>query len=319
MSPLAQGTGGDGSFCGLVGQHPRMLALRDAIRRAAGLDTPVVVCGPTGAGKELVVRALHRLSACAEGTFCPVNVAALPESLLESEMFGSARGAFTGAVADRRGLAESAHGGTLFLDEAGELPLHVQAKLLRVLESGEVRRLGAVHATRSRFRLIVAAQEEPCALLRDGRWRGDFFYRVTGVVLPVPALREHTEDIASIAQAFLRTQDLPDLDAAAVALLEIQRWPGNVRELQHVLVRASFHARTGTIGREHVLAALRDGAAAAVLEEPQSLQALRHHHVRRTVQACDGDTRRAADLLGISRAYVYRLLKGEGENAVAAT
>ena len=318
MSRLAQGTGGDGSFCGLVGDHPRMLALRDAMRRAAGLDTPVVVCGPTGAGKELVARALHRLSACAEGPFCPVNVAALPESLLESEVFGSTRGAFTGAVADRLGLAETAHGGTLFLDEAGELPPPTQAKLLRVLDSGEVRRVGATQATRACFRLIAAVQEEPCALLRGGRWRQDFFYRVTGVVLRVPALREHSEDVEPIARAFLASRGLHGLQPDAVPLLEIQPWPGNVRELQHVLVRAAFHAHGATIGRAHLLAALGDAAVGSAAEEPQSLHAVRHHHVRQTVQACEGDTRRAAALLGISRAHVYRLLRSDAATVLDA-
>jgi len=288
-----------------------MLELRDAIRRAAALDTPVVVCGPTGAGKELVARGLHQHSPCAEGPFCPVNVAALPEALVESELFGSARGAFTGAVADRRGLAETADGGSLFLDEAGDLSRHVQAKLLRVLESGEVRRVGAVQTRRSVFRLIVAVQEEPSALERSGRWRQDFFYRVNGVLLRVPALCEHPDDIGAIARAFLLSRNLPRLDGDALAILTGRAWPGNVRELQQVLRRATFHAQGTTIGLEHVLAALGDGAVGSAFDEPQSLRAVRHHHVRRMVLACDGDTRRAAELLGISRRHVYRFL---GEN-----
>jgi transcriptional regulator with PAS, ATPase and Fis domain len=295
-----------------------MLALRDAIRRAAGLDTPVVVCGATGSGKELVARALHQLSPHSHGPFCPVNVAALPEALLESEVFGSARGAFTGAVANRAGLAETAHGGSLFLDEAGDLPRHLQAKLLRVLESGEVRRVGAVLATRSSFRLTVAVQEEPSALEHTGRWREDFYFRVTGVVLRVPALREHPDDIEAIARAFLRSRSLPELETDALSVLTGRDWPGNVRELHQVLLRAAFHAQHGTLGSQDLLTALHDTLSPRVIEEPQSLHAMRHVHVCRTVQACNGDTRRAAELLGISRTHVYRLLKGDGRGLAEA-
>lgn len=308
----------DPAFFDMLGTHPAMLALYDAIRRAAVLDAPVVVCGPTGSGKERVARALHALSDVAEGPFCAVNVAALPEALLESEVFGSARGAFTGAVANRAGLAEAAHGGSLFLDEAGDLSRHVQAKLLRVLESGEVRRVGAARATRSLFRLIVAVQEEPSALEHTGRWRQDFFYRVTGVVLRVPALREHPNDIEAIARAFLRSRNLPALDTDALPVLKSRDWSGNVRELQQVLLRAAFHAEGATLGPAHILTALRDGLASTVMEEPQSLHAMRHVHVCRTVQACNGDTRRAAELLGISRTHVYRLLKGDGRGIAEA-
>ena len=233
-------------------------------------------------------------------------------------MFGSARGAFTGAVADRRGLVETAHGGSLFLDEAGDLPHHAQAKLLRVLDSGEVRRVGAAHARRACFRLIAAVQEEPCALLGDRRWRRDFFYRVNGVVLRVPSLREHREDIGPIARAFLLSRNLPRLDGDALAVLTGRAWPGNVRELQQVLRRATFHAHGATIGLEHVLAAFGDAPPNAAAEHPRSLNEARSHHVRTTVESCNGDTRRAAELLGISRTHVYRLLNSEGRGVAEA-
>ena len=302
---------GEASFCGLVGRHPLMLALRDEIRRAAGLDAPVVVCGPTGAGKELVARALHASGPNGVGPFCPVNVAALPESLLESEMFGSARGAFTGAVADRRGLAETAHGGSLFLDEAGDLPLHVQAKLLRVLDSGEVRRLGATQARCACFRLIAAVQEEPCVLLRDRRWRQDFFYRVTGVLLRVPALQEHSRDIPLLAHAFLKARRLPDLEAEGLAVLARHAWPGNVRELQQTLLRAAFHGADGLITAHAIRAALEDGGNGHSAHGARSLDAARRRHVREVVDACAGDTGAAAVQLGISRSQVYRILSAE--------
>jgi transcriptional regulator with PAS, ATPase and Fis domain len=212
-------------------------------------------------------------------------------------------------VADRLGLVETAHGGTLFLDEAGELPLHTQAKLLRVLDSGEVRRVGATQARRARFRLIAAVQEEPCALLRGGRWRQDFFYRVTGVVLRVPALREHSADVAPIARAFLASRGLPGLQPDAVPMLEIQPWPGNVRELQQTLVRAAFHSTHGVISALDVGAALEDGGNGHRATETLCLDAVRHRHVREMVEACGGDTRSAAALLNISRSQVYRILR----------
>ena len=296
-----------------------MEALRDTVRRAASIAAPVVVCGPTGSGKELVARALHALSAHRSGQFCPVNVAALPEAILESEVFGTVRGAYTGAVTDRAGLAEAADGGTLFLDEAGDLPRCVQAKLLRVLESGEVRRLGATRDSRSQFRLVVAVQDEPAVLERTGSWRRDFYYRVTGVVVRVPALRDHASDIGVLAAAFLHTRGLPELDAASVSELEAHTWPGNVRELEHVLVRAVFYADGARFRSAHVRRALHEedayGARAA---EPRSLDAARHLHVQQTVLACEGDTRRAAEILGISRTHVYRLLRSGNGAAVDA-
>lgn len=296
------------SFFGLVGAHPTMLALFDSIRRAACLEAPVVVCGPTGSGKELVARALHRVNGTRDGPFCPVNVAALPEGLVESELFGSTRGAFTSAIADRRGLIEAAAGGTLLLDEASEIQAGIQAKLLRTLEYGEIRRVGAAGTSTARFRLVVAVQDEP-ALLRDRRqWREDFYYRVTGIVLRVPALAERASDIPLLARAFTRTQGLPEVEPDGMMLLKRHPFPGNVRELQHALVRATYHSRGGAITAGAIRASLEDAGdhhpAASVLP----LHKLRADHVRQAVDSCAGDTRRAAALLGISRSQVYRIL-----------
>lgn len=296
------------SFCGMLGSHPAMLDLFAGIKRAALLDAPVVVYGPTGSGKELVARALHALSAMNDGPLCVVNVSALPDTLVESELFGSSRGAFTGAVSDRRGLIESAAGGTLFLDEAGELPTHVQVKLLRALEYGEVRRIGAAAAVATRFRLAVAVQTDPVALRDAGRWRDDFYYRVTGVVLRVPSLAERRTDIPMLASAFARAQGLPALDPDAVVLLERHAWRGNVRELQRSLMRAAYHATGGSLSAAAVRAALGD-APTAEPSRGSSLDGIKARHVRETVAAYAGDTRRAAAALGISRSHVYRLLR----------
>jgi len=299
----------DPSFLEMLGSHPTMLALFAAIRRAAALDAPVVVSGPTGSGKELVARALHALSAAGRGPFCPVNVAALPEGLIESELFGNMRGAFTGAVADRRGLIEAAAGGTLFLDEASDLSAHVQAKLLRVLEDGEVRRVGAVGARVAHFRLIAAIQTDPGALLKAGRWRKDFYYRVTGVVLRVPPLADRASDIALLAQAYVRAHGLPEIEPQAMAVLERHAWPGNVRELQRALVRATHHSGNGTLAADAVCAALAEAGGDPVPAEAHSLADAKCRHARNTVVTCSGDTGRAASLLGISRSHLYRLLR----------
>jgi DNA-binding NtrC family response regulator len=300
----------DASFFGLLGEHPVMLRLFDAIRGAAALDAPVVVSGPTGSGKELVAHALHDLSDAARGPFCPVNVAALPEPLVESELFGSSRGAFTSAVADRRGLIEAADQGTLFLDEAGDLAAQVQAKLLRALEGGEIRRVGSTAVGFARFRLVIAVRADPLTLLQAGRWRDDFYYRVTGIVLRVPPLAARSSDIPLLARAFARASGLPDIELEAMRSLEQHGWPGNVRELQRALVRAVHHSRGGSITAEAVRSALAETDSDPVPAAALLLGRAKARHVRAMVEACGGDTYQAAVALGISRSHVYRLLRG---------
>jgi len=302
----------DTSFFGLIGTHPAMLALFDGIRRAASIEAPVVVSGPTGSGKELVARALHRLNGTRGGPFCPVNVAALPEGLVESELFGSTRGAFTSAVADRRGLIEAAAGGTLLLDEASDLPAGIQAKLLRVLEDGEIRRVGAAGTITARFRLVVAVQDDPAALRDLRHWRDDFYYRVTGILLRVPALADRASDIPLLARAFVRAQGLPHVEPEGMTLLERHTFRGNVRELQQTLIRATYHARGGMIDAEAICAALEDGGSSRPMAGVRSLREVRTDHVRSAVDACCGDTQQAAALLGISRSQVYRILAAAG-------
>ena len=241
-----------------------------------------------------------------------MNVAALPEGVIESELFGTVRGAYTGAVTDRSGIVETAEGGTLFPDEAGDLPLAVQPKLLRMLEYGEVRRVGATKATLVRFRILVAVQADPTELRRTGRWRDDLYYRVTSVVLRVPPLRDRRSDIPDIALAFLLSRKLPSVTQEALEVLQDQLWPGNVRELQQTLLRAAFHTDGGKIIVEHVRRALAIEAGNDAPLGRGTLAAARSHHVREVVAACAGDTRKAAEELGISRRQVYRLMKSCG-------
>ena len=234
----------------LLGEHPTMQHLRAELAHAAQSTLPIVIVGETGTGKELVVQALHAASGCV-GELVPVNVAALPDQLAEAELFGVARGAYTGAHVGRAGLLQYAHGGTLFLDEASDLSPSLQVKLLRVLESGLVRRLGANSEQRADFRLVLTLQRDPQTLVTEGPWRADFLYRVCGIVLRVPALRERLSDIPLLAAAFLARERRPPLSAEALQALEGHHWPGNVRELLRVMQRAMLFARDGymEIGR----------------------------------------------------------------------
>jgi DNA-binding NtrC family response regulator len=228
---------------GIVGQAASMQRVFDLAERVAPLDTTVLIRGESGTGKELFARALHALSPRAAAAFVAQNCAALPDALLDSELFGHARGAFTGAIADRPGLFETARGGTVFLDEVGEMTPNLQAKLLRVLEEREVRRVGATKSTRLDVRLICATHRDLQAMVKTGTFREDLFYRLAGFVLPLPPLRERKDDLAALAMHFLteyakrHKRATPGFTPVAMRVLENAEWPGNVRELAHVVER----------------------------------------------------------------------------------
>ena len=229
---------------GIIGSCPPMLDLYSKIRKVAPSDSNVLVQGESGTGKELVARALHNLSRRAKAPMISVNCAAIPESLIESELFGHEKGAFTGASAGRAGLVEAADGGTLFLDEIGELPLEAQARLLRVLQEGEIRRVGSVQSQKVDVRLIAATHRDLKTLAKNGEFREDLYYRLHVIALKLPALRERGNDVIEIARAFLARQsakagrnDLkfgPDAEQA----IHHYSWPGNVRELENAVERA---------------------------------------------------------------------------------
>ena len=229
---------------GIIGSCPPMLDLYSKIRKVAPTDSNVLVQGESGTGKELVARALHNLSRRAKAPMISVNCAAIPESLIESELFGHEKGAFTGASAGRAGLVEAADGGTLFLDEIGELPLEAQARLLRVLQEGEIRRVGSVQSQKVDVRLIAATHRDLKTLAKNGEFREDLYYRLHVIALKLPALRERGSDVIEIARAFLARQsarvgrsDLkfgPDAEQA----IRHYSWPGNVRELENAVERA---------------------------------------------------------------------------------
>ncbi|KQQ50035.1 Fis family transcriptional regulator [Pseudomonas sp. Leaf127] len=243
---------------GIIGSCPPMQDLYGKIRKVAPTDSNVLVQGESGTGKELVARALHNLSRRAKAPMISVNCAAIPESLIESELFGHEKGAFTGASAGRAGLVEAADGGTLFLDEIGELPLEAQARLLRVLQEGEIRRVGSVQSQKVDVRLIAATHRDLKTLAKNGEFREDLYYRLHVIALKLPALRERGNDVLEIARAFLARQSVkagrPDMKFGADAEQAIRQynWPGNVRELENAVERSVILSESAEISVDYL-------------------------------------------------------------------
>ncbi len=230
----------------LIGEAPSMLEVSRRIRLVAPRTTPVLIEGPTGSGKELVAEALHRLSPRSRKPLVVLNCAAIPDALLEAELFGHTRGAFTGAVQGRVGRIEAADGGTLFLDEIGEMPLSLQAKLLRFVQSGELQRVGDNQTVKVDVRIIAATHRQLAQQAQAGSFRADLYYRLAVFLIRTPSLVEHMEDLPPLVEHFLekmgRSAPLKRIDEAALAKLAEHTWPGNVRELEHVLERAAILA-----------------------------------------------------------------------------
>ena len=307
---------------GIVGDSPAMERVHQLLRRLAPAHLPVLVVGASGTGKELAARALHELSPRRAGPFVPENCAALPASIIESELFGYLKGAFTGADRDREGLFERANGGTLFLDEVGELPLELQAKLLRVLETREVRRLGATETLPVDFRLVVATNRDLTAEVRAGRFREDLMYRLDAVRIEMPSLAERATDIPSLVDHFLRLQRTRDgierrCSNEVLRRLVAREWPGNVRELANEITRLCVLSDGDLIDPELVREVRATAAAAVGAREDAILPIaeLEKRAIERALEATRGDKRRAAELLGISRAKIYQRLKEWGAEA----
>lgn len=303
----------------MVGSHPSMRSLSRLINQAARLPVTVLVQGRTGVGKELVVERLHALSG-RKGPLISVNVAALPEQLIESELFGAVRGAYTGATTDRRGLIEASAHGTLYLDEATELPPVLQAKLLRVLETGRVRPIGSLGDRIANIRLVVSVQQDPAELVAKGRWREDFYYRVAGVCLKVPTLSERPSDIPVLLTHFLACLGHPAIDVDPSGIILRHPWPGNVRQLRRTVERALFLAGSDPVSERHLVEALRDweqganGSASAdcVAWAPSTLRSAERAHIERTLAAFQGDVSATARVLGLSASQLYRRLQRDG-------
>jgi transcriptional regulator with PAS, ATPase and Fis domain len=247
---------------GMIGDSLAMQPVYRLTRLLAPRTTTVLITGPTGCGKEMVAQAIHKLSPRSLRAFAVVNCAAIPETLLEAELFGYARGAFTGAMQAYAGRIQAAHGGTLFLDEIGEMPLSLQPKLLRFLEQKEVQRLGSSEVVRVDARIISATNAHLLSLVREGKFREDLYYRLCGFPIEIPGLRDRVEDIAPLAALFLEKYSdgrssrfaAPQLSSAALQMLEAQPWPGNIRELQNVMERALILADGRPVIRpEHLM------------------------------------------------------------------
>lgn len=315
---LEKALGDRRSLHGIIGSAPPMQRLYELLEQVAPYDLPVLITGESGVGKERVADALVGLSDRARKPYVKVNCAALNPSLVESELFGHRRGAFTGAVTDRRGSFEEAHGGTLLLDELGELPLSLQAKLLRVIQQGELQRVGEDRPRTVDVRVIAATNRDIEADVQSGHFREDLYYRLAGVRLHVPPLRDRKGDLPLLTAHFLgrfsdearqrgRPKPAPELRQDALAELVARDWRGNVRELENVLRLAFIRApEGGAIGPEHLMAPAGRPSA-----EPDtvSLQELEKRAIQRAMDQAEGNMAAAARLLGVDRTTLWRKLR----------
>jgi DNA-binding NtrC family response regulator len=306
-------------FEGIIGRSPLILELYARIQRIAPHFTNALVTGETGTGKELVARVLHRLSPAADGPFVVCNCAAIAETLFESELFGHVRGAFTGAIAEHTGLFEHASGGTIFLDEIGEVPLPVQAKLLRFLQSREIQRLGSPVVRRVDVRIVAATNRDLVRMVAERTFREDLYYRLSMVELKTPRLADRREDIPLLVQHFLEQfstryqHGRVRLSRRAQALVERYGWPGNVRELENALNYVVMMAERETIEVEDFPESIRHHPSALTgLSAPDELLPLEEMERRYVAQVLDkvhGNQTRAAAILGIGRSTLWRILK----------
>ncbi|MBS3800054.1 MAG: sigma-54-dependent Fis family transcriptional regulator [Thioalkalivibrio sp.] len=326
----------DERFHGMQGGSPAMQHLFDLIRRIAAADGSVLITGESGTGKELVARALHAESERAEGPFVAINCAGIPESLLESELLGHVAGAFSGARGARRGLFTEAHGGTLFLDEIAEMPISMQSKLLRLLQDGRVRPVGANEEIETDVRIVAATHQDLGARIAERQFREDLYYRLETFRIEIPPLRERGEDIERLARQFLRQQALargvPERRLSPEALRALVRYPfpGNVRELASLMERAATLA-TGELiqlgdlpERVFETSGRTDGSSAGMLCQAQrtpaatgdarwpTLEEREREYIRRVLEYVGGNKQRAARILGIGRKTLYRKL-GESD------
>ncbi|TWT65062.1 Transcriptional regulatory protein ZraR [Allorhodopirellula solitaria] len=308
----------------LIGDHGSMEAVRKLIGRVAPTDSTVLIRGETGCGKELVARAIHSQSLRAEKPFVAVNCGALPETLIESELFGHTKGSFTGADTTRVGLFEVANGGTLFLDEIGELPLAVQAKLLRVLETGDIRRLGDNDSLHVDVRIVCATHRDLEKMVSEQTFREDLMFRINTFEMRVPPLRERIEDLETLASHLLRRHRRDGVDGQlftpeTITELQNHQWPGNVRELANVIEHASVLCDALPIGVEHLPAhfaqrKLRDDLVGTA---PMSLKELEQIAIDRSMKRHDGNKKAVAEELGVSLKTLYNRLSVTAEAEAA--
>ncbi len=311
----------------IVGATPKMVEIYKKVAKTARIEAPVLVIGESGSGKELIARALHENSERAQASFMVINCGALPETLLESELYGHERGSFTGATGSRKGLFESATGGTVFLDEISETSLSFQVKLLRVIQEREIRRVGSNETIQVDLRLVAATNRDLRDMVRAGQFREDLFHRLNVFTIALPPLRERQEDIPLLASYFIKMFSEKNgktvrLAANALDAMKQYAWPGNVRELKNMLERAMTFNDTGVIRLEELEFGETPDAPAAALSPAASprrmpaaeasLDSMEREHIIRILKETGGNKKRAAEILGIERRTLYNKAKRLG-------
>ena len=307
----------EGEF--IIGTNPKMKEISELIDKVAPTPTTVLIRGESGTGKELVARAIHRHSALKNQPIVTLNCTALSPALLESELFGYKRGAFTGAYADRKGLFEKAHGGTMFLDEIGDMALETQAKLLRTLQTGEIRPVGDVRTRTVSVRIIAATNRDLEKAIREGAFREDLFYRINTFTIALPPLRERIEDISFLAEYFLQrarakvNKRVESISPEALARLRSYSWPGNLRELENIIERAVVLAPSTVIEAEHLPLHVQDVSSAKTKlgfrpGKSQAIEQFERQELARYLLQADGNISHAARLANIPRRTFHRLL-----------
>jgi DNA-binding NtrC family response regulator len=322
VSVLRREVGERYSSGGFVAVSPGMRRVQELTEMVAATDSAVLIQGESGTGKELVARAIHFRGARAARPFIAINCAALPEALLESELFGYAKGAFTGAVTEKKGLYEEADGGTLLLDEIGDMPLLLQGKLLRVLQEGEIRRVGSTTVRRVDVRILASTNRNLLELIRDGRFREDLFYRLNVIPLVIPPLRERREDIVPLCRTFLAEgarklgRQAQSLSPDALRAVLAHDWPGNVRELQNLIERAVTLSSSPVISADEFRVIFTLGSAshapAAGPAREATIRGAEREAILRALRDADGNQTRAAEALGMGRNTLWRKMKKYG-------
>ncbi len=299
----------------IIGKSTAMMNLFEVVKRVSGASANVLVSGESGTGKEVIARAIHNSGPRKNKPFIPVNVTAIPETLLESELFGHVKGSFTGAVTDKKGLFEEANGGTLFLDEIGDMSLTLQAKLLRVLQDKHVRPVGGNDLKQVDVRIISATHRDLKALSEEGKFREDLFYRLNVIPVRVPSLRERTEDIPLLVNHFVSRfsaengAHVDGITPDALAHLVANPWPGNVRELENVIERAVVLAQTNQITTPEVMGSAVESAKRTfqqIYSDTPTLERLEERYIKLILKQANNQKEEAAKILGISRRTLYR-------------
>ena len=296
---------------GIVGNSPAMQKVFHMIRQAAPTDATVLIQGPSGTGKELVARAIHNLSNRSKGPFVAVEFAAISPSLLESEMFGHEKGAFTGAVSRRIGRFEAANHGTIFLDEISEMPLELQVKLLRVLQEREFQRVGSNETVKCDIRIVAATNRDLAAYVKEGKFREDLYYRLNVIDMRLPALKERTGDVPLLVNRYLREFGGKSVSPDAMRLLEAYQWPGNVRELRNAVEKMCVLSSSGEIGVDDVPDEMKRDVP-MTLSVSGTLGETEKAKILAVLEEVGGNRTKAAERLGISRRTIYRKLEEYG-------